>query len=128
MFDFLISHSHYTIKHNKFPRNLRYFLFMGKKRKSLRHYRNYLRLHFIIIKTLYSYYHLITSPPSTSVPFVIIKSTFLAKERFVATIFDNFPRYFVRFLYVYKNIKKILIPKQTSTTTIKYKNNFIYNK
>lgn len=45
------------VKHNLIITLIKFFMFMGKKRKSLRYCRNYLRLHFIIIiKTLY-YHH-----------------------------------------------------------------------
>lgn len=109
-------------KNTKFSNFLRYFSFMGRKRKSLRHYRNYLRLHFIITRTLYFYYCLFTttfiSVLNSVRIFLNILLTNVNSKLILAQHFfwkksslERYPSYFVHFLYVYKNIKKILIPK-----------------
>lgn len=81
---------------NKF---FKFSMFMGKKRKSLRYYcRNYLRLHFIIIKTLYY------TNFNYSTIYQISKKSITNFGSFSVTI------YTILFFYKYKNYKKILKP------------------
>lgn len=113
------------VKNNLFITLIKFSTFMGKKRKSLRYCRNYLRLHFIIIiKTLYyhsttiNYYYNYNKnnfyyPNSTSslnnnnFNLIVFKSlSFLCSKinYILLTI------YRILYLLCFKNYKKILKP------------------
>lgn len=118
-------------KTNLFLTFTKFSMFMGKKRKSLRYCRNYLRLHFIIIiKTLYyhhyyCYYSNNYSNKTTNVTTSNNYSKFIAATNSLRFLCSNtftnknncyynnhnlLTIYRILHLYCFKNYKKILKP------------------
>lgn len=104
-------------KNISFLKSKKILMFMGKKRKSLRYCRNYLRLHFIIIiKTLCYPYNYFYSATNFSTSQKTDSSHLVAKKSLCFLCCNTFNKYNFfknrRILYwcCFKSYKKILKP------------------